>query len=42
MFPEQLRAGAATFHHIMQTAPREDLDVGDVTISAEFVSDPLR
>jgi GNAT superfamily N-acetyltransferase len=29
-FPEHLRADAATFHHIMQTAPRENLDIGDV------------
>lgn len=36
-FPEHLRADAATFHHIMQTAPRDDLDVGDVTIDSDFV-----
>ena len=35
VFPEHLRADAATFHHIMQTAPREDLEVGDVLINAE-------
>jgi len=29
-FPEHLRADAASFHRIMQTAPRENLDVGDV------------
>lgn len=38
-FPEHLRADAATFHHIMQTAPREDLDVGDVTVNADFVAE---
>lgn len=38
-FPEALRADAATFHNIMETAPREDLDVGDVTIDAEFVAE---
>lgn len=38
-FPEHLRADAATFHHIMQTAPREDLDFGDVTVDAEFVAE---
>ncbi len=38
-FPEHLRADAATFHHIMQTAPREDLDVGDVIVSADFVAE---
>ena len=37
-FPEHLRADAATLHHIMQTAPREDLDVGDVIVDAEFVA----
>src|SRR5258708_37826915 len=35
VYPEHLRADAATFHHIMQTAPREDLDVGDVMIDAD-------
>lgn len=38
-FAEHLRDDAATFHHIMQTAPREDLDVGDVTIDADFVAE---
>ena len=38
-FPEHLRADAATLHHIMQTAPREDLDVGDVIVDAEFVAE---
>jgi mycothiol synthase len=38
VFPEQLRADAVRFHHIMQTAPREELDVGDVTVDAEFVA----
>lgn len=39
IYPEHLRADAATFHHIMQTAPREGLDVGDVIIDAEFVAE---
>ena len=39
VFPEQLRADAATFHHIMQTAPNEDLDGGDVTIDSRFVAE---
>lgn len=39
VFPEQLRADAATFHHIMQTAPNEDLAGGDVTIDARFVAE---
>lgn len=39
VFPEHLRADAAKFHHIMQTAPRDDLDVGDVIIDANFVAE---
>jgi GNAT superfamily N-acetyltransferase len=39
IFPEHLRADAATFHQIMQTAPREGLDVGDVIVGAEFVAE---
>ena len=39
VFPEHLRADAATLHHIMQTAPRDDLDVGDVIIDAGFVAE---
>lgn len=38
-FPERLRADAATFHHIMQTAPRDGLDAGDVTIDTQFVAE---
>jgi GNAT superfamily N-acetyltransferase len=38
-FPEHLRADATTLHHIMQIAPREDLDVGDVIVDAEFVAE---
>jgi GNAT superfamily N-acetyltransferase len=39
VFPEQLRADAARFHHIMQTAPRDELDIGDVTVDVEFVAE---
>ncbi len=39
VFPEYLRADAATFHHIMQTAPRDGLDVGDVIVDADFVAE---
>jgi RimJ/RimL family protein N-acetyltransferase len=39
IFPEELRADAATFHHIMQTAPREDLEVGDVLIGPDEVAE---
>jgi mycothiol synthase len=38
-FPEHLRADAATFHHIMQTAPRENLDVGDVLLDADHIAE---
>ena len=38
-FPEHLRADAATFHHIMQTAPREDLEVGDVRIGPDDIAE---
>ena len=38
-FPPHLRRDAATLHHIMQTAPRDDLEVGDVTIDADFVAE---
>jgi mycothiol synthase len=38
-FPEHLRADAATFHHIMQSAPRDGLDVGDMVIDADFVAE---
>jgi GNAT superfamily N-acetyltransferase len=37
--PENLRDDAVTFHHIMQTAPRDDLDVGDVIVGAAFVAE---
>jgi GNAT superfamily N-acetyltransferase len=39
VFPAHLRADAAAFHHIMQTAPRDDLDVGDVTIDADDIAE---
>jgi mycothiol synthase len=39
VFPEHLRADAATLHHIMQTAPRDDLDVGDVIVDTQFVAE---
>ena len=39
VFPEHLRVDAATFHHIMQTAPRDDLEVGDVLIGPEDVAE---
>ena len=38
-FPQHVRDDAATFHHIMQTAPRDDLDVGDVLVDAAFVAE---
>ncbi len=39
VFPEDLRADAVTFHHIMQTAPREDLEVGDVLLGPGDIAD---
>ena len=39
VFPQHLRADAATFHHIMQTAPREDLEVGDLIVDVDFVAE---
>lgn len=41
-FPESKRADAARFHHIMQTMPREGLDVGDVIITESDVADQDR
>ncbi len=38
VFPEHLLEDAVTLHHIMQTAPREDLEVGDVSVDADFVA----
>ncbi len=38
VFPERLRADAVRLHHIMQTAPREGLEVGDVVVDTEFVA----
>lgn len=38
-FPARLRADAVRFHHIMQTAPKEDLDIGDVLIDTEDVAE---
>jgi mycothiol synthase len=38
VFPAHLRADAVRFHHIMQTAPREALDVSDVLIDVDFVA----
>ncbi|HUS22079.1 MAG TPA: GNAT family N-acetyltransferase [Aeromicrobium sp.] len=41
-FPASKRAGAAQFHHIMQTMPREGLDVGDVMITEADVAEQDR
>ncbi len=38
VFPAHLRADAARFHHIMQTAPRDDLDIGDVILDANDIA----
>ncbi len=36
-FPAHLRSDAVTVHRIMQTAPRDDLDVGDAVVDVQFV-----
>lgn len=36
-FPEHLLSDAATFHHIMQTAPRDNLDFADVILDANHI-----
>jgi mycothiol synthase len=41
-FPVSKRADAARFHHIMQTMPREGLDVGDVMITEVDVAEQDR
>jgi GNAT superfamily N-acetyltransferase len=38
-FPEHLRADGATFHHIMQTAPRDELEIGDVLLGADDIAE---
>ncbi len=37
--PASLIDNAVLFHHIMQTAPRDDLDLGDVVLDAQHVAD---
>ena len=37
--PAHLCDDAATFHHVMQTAPRDDLDTGATMITADFVAE---
>ena len=39
VFPEHLRADGATFHRIMQTAPRDDLDIGDVVLGPDDIAE---
>lgn len=39
VFPPHLRSDAVTFHGIMQTAPREGLDVTDLIVDSEFVAE---
>ena len=38
-FPEDLRTDAVTFHHIMQTAPLDDLEAAGVWIDGDFVAE---
>lgn len=39
IYPPKLHADAVTLHHIMQSAPRDDLDVGDVVLDAEDIAE---
>jgi mycothiol synthase len=38
-FRADMAEDAATFHHIMQTAPRDDLDVGDIVLDSRHVAE---
>jgi GNAT superfamily N-acetyltransferase len=38
-FPADLAEDAVTIHHIVQTAPRDDLEIGDVVLTAEHVAE---
>ena len=38
-YPPELFDDAATFHHILQTAPRDELDIGDVMLDASHVEE---
>jgi GNAT superfamily N-acetyltransferase len=38
-FPADLLDDAATFHHIMNTAPRDDLEIADITLEPEQVAE---
>jgi len=37
-YPDHALADAVTFHRIMQSAPREDLQIGDVELDSDFVT----
>ena len=39
VYPAELRGDAAAFHHIMQTAPRDDLDTGDVMLNEQHIAE---
>ena len=38
-FPEHLRGDAVRFHHVMQTAPQDELEVGEVHVDDRFVAE---
>src|SRR5215469_4054099 len=38
-FPSELAEDAAAFHHLVQTQPRDNLDVADVILSADHVAE---
>jgi len=39
VYPAELRGDAATFHHIMQTAPRDDLETGDMVLDEQHIAE---
>lgn len=38
-YPDPVRSDAVVFHRIMQSAPRDNLDRGDVNVDADFVAE---
>jgi RimJ/RimL family protein N-acetyltransferase len=39
LFTDEMAEDGATLHHIMQTAPRDDLELGDVVLDATYVAE---
>jgi GNAT superfamily N-acetyltransferase len=38
-YPESVRPDAVAFHHIMESAPRDDLDFGDWVVDEQFIAE---